>query len=206
MSGVNPVKKINNYLRNNPPLLHNFLIYYFENFDSLLRGGEYYSNFWITCENIFMPKHIELWHPMHNKDTNTYTCSNLGSGGGVHQVYRDFLSHIIINIETYNEHELNKIIYLLFNILEENGVARLCYIDLAANQAVWNIFAKYHIERVEDGHKIYCTGNILRNGGFEISNSRVVKLINKVLRRNFIYTQNKIDNYIQDNYPESQAH
>ncbi len=184
MSSVNPVHKINDYLRNNPPLINKFLKYYFEKYDSLLGGREYYSNFWITCENIFMPAHIELWHPMHNAVNNTYTCSNFGPGGA-HQVYRDFLSHIIINIETYNEDELNKIIYLLLNMLEENGIARICYIDLTANQAVWNIFARYDIERDEDGHKMYCTGNTLRLGGFEISNSRVVELINKVLRIKF---------------------
>jgi hypothetical protein len=180
-----PVNKIKKYLQNKPnPLILDFLQYYFYNFDSLLRNGKYYSNFWITCGNIFMPDFIHLMHPTFSEESNEWICTDMGPGG-VHQVYRDFLSHIIINIETYNEDELNKIIYLLFNILEENGVARLCYIDFTANQAVWNIFARYDIERDEDGHKMYCTGNTLRLGGFEISNSRVLELINEVLQRNF---------------------
>jgi hypothetical protein len=200
-----PVIKIKNYLNNKPnPLIHNFLEYYFDNFDSLLRSGKYYSNFWITCGNIFMPDFIHLMHPKFSKERNEWICTDMGPGG-VHQVYRDFLSHIIINIETYTDTQLNQIKYLLFNMLEENGIARICYIDFTANPTVWEIFAKFHIERDEDGTKMYCTGNTLRLGGFEISNSRVCELINKVLRINFLYTQSDIDQYIQDNYPGSEA-
>lgn len=175
-AGYSPVQRVNTLLLSSPPDIEGFLEYFFVNYKKLKlsidNGGQYYSNFHSTCYQCFMPDTVDLWH----YNTKTQSCIHHGKHGA-HQRYRDFLSYIVLNLDSFSKSQKKKIQFLLINILEENGTAQICYIDF--NQEIYDTFSIYELEEENDGNIIYCKGRRIEHQGMSISNTRVHELLSR---------------------------
>jgi len=175
-AGYSPVQRVNTLLLASPPDIEGFLEYFLVNYKKLKRssesGGQFYSNFHNTCYDCFMPDTVDLLH----YNTMTQRCENHGKHGP-HQRYRDFLSYIVLNLDSFSKSQKKKIQFLLINILEENGIALICYIDF--DQDIYDIFSNYDLEEEGDGNIIFCKGRRLVEQGMSISNTRVHELLSQ---------------------------
>lgn len=183
MSGYTPVQRVNELLLASPPDIEGFIDYFFDRFHTLnrssQRGGAYYVNFYSTCYDCFMPETVELWH--YNDVTGI--CEYHGTRGA-HQRYRDFLCHIVENANSYDEDQIDQLVFLLHNVLEENATSIVCYVDF--DEDIYDVFVNYDEEDPNDGEISFCKGSRrIAHGGMAISNSRVLGLLQAIKDSDF---------------------
>jgi hypothetical protein len=154
------------------------LRYYFDHFKQLtnssyVKGARFFNAFSRTLHKHFFPPNVMLWHWDGEK------CVNHGRGGD-HDKYRKFLCYIVKNAHTFTPLELAKINTLFFKTFEEQGLARVTFIDY--DQEILDIFNKYDDTRdPADGHYTFCKGDRVEHNGIEVSNSKLNRLLRQFM-------------------------
>lgn len=176
--GNNLVTKLDVELRKDKPDFGVVLRYYFDHFEQLtkssfVKGAHFFNAFSRTLHKYFFPPNVMLWHWDGEK------CVNHGPGGD-HDKYREFLCYIVKNAHTFDPLELAKLNTLFFKTFEEQGLARVTFIDY--DQEIFDIFNKYHETRdSEDGKYTFCKGDRVEHNGIEVSNTKVNQLLRQFM-------------------------
>lgn len=177
------VKEISDELKKYKPNIRNVLDYYFHNFESLERSGykrsENYDEFLNTFRAYFFPERITSWH------WNGTTCVDSGPRGA-HKSYREFLSYIVRNVETFNALQYKRIILLLTRF-EEAAIGRKTYIENnnKDNNEILLMFMKYGVNKKNDGKYEFCKERTVMTNGIAINNLKVIRLLRDVFRSRF---------------------
>ena len=177
------VKEISDELKKYKPNIRNVLDYYFDNFESLERSGykrsENYDEFLNTFRAYFFPERVTSWH------WNGTTCVDSGPRGA-HKSYREFLSYIVRNVETFNPLQYTRIILLLTRF-EEAAIGRKIYIENnnKDNNEILLMFMKYGVNKKNDGKHEFCKERTVMTNGIAINNLKVIRLLREVFRSRF---------------------
>jgi hypothetical protein len=176
----NLVIKLDDELRKYDPDFGVVLRYYFDHFEQLtkssfVKGAHFFNAFSRTLHKYFFPPNVMLWHWDGEK------CVNHGPGGD-HDKYREFLCYIVkrAHARGFTPLELAKLNTLFFKTFEEQGLARVTFIDY--DQEILDIFNKYDDTRDPvDGHYTFCKGDKAVDNGIEVSNSKLNKLLRQFM-------------------------
>ena len=180
------VKEISDELKKYKPNIRNVLDYYFHNFESLERSGykrsENYDEFLNTFRAYFFPERVTSWH------WNGKTCVDSGPRGA-HKSYREFLSYIVRNVETFNPLQYKRIILLLTRF-EEAAIGRKTYIENnnKDNNEILLMFMKKMkngVNKKKDGKYKFCKERTVMTNGIAINNLKVIRLLREVFRSRF---------------------
>jgi len=194
------VKEISDELKKYKPNIRNVLAYYFNNFESLERSGykrsEDYDEFLNTFRAYFFPERITSWH------WNGTTCVDSGPRGA-HKSYREFLSYIVRNVETFNPLQYTRIILLLTRF-EEAAIGRKTYIENNKdNNEILLMFMKYGVNKKNDGEYEFCKERTVMTNGIAINNLKVIRLLREVFRSRFPDDAADDDSYNYDSEDDS---
>lgn len=190
------VKEISDELKKYKPNIRNVLDYYFHNFESLERSGykrsENYDEFLNTFRAYFFPERVTSWH------WNGTTCVDSGPRGA-HKSYREFLSYIVRNVETFNALQYKRIILLLTRF-EEAAIGRKTYIENnnKDNNEILLMFMKYGVNKKNDGKYEFCKERTVMTNGIAINNLKVIRLLREVFRSRFPEEAADDDSYNYD--------
>lgn len=190
------VKEISDELKKYKPNIRNVLDYYFDNFESLETSGykrsEHYDEFLNTFRAYFFPERITSWH------WNGTTCVDSGPRGA-HKSYREFLSYIVRNVETFNALQYKRIILLLTRF-EEAAIGRKTYIENnnKDNNEILLMFMKYGVNKKNDGKYEFCKERTVMTNGIAINNLKVIRLLREVFRSRFPEEAADDDSYNYD--------
>lgn len=101
--------------------------------------------------------------------------------GGDHDKYREFLCYIVKRADArgFTPLELAKLTTLFFKTFEEQGLARVTFID---DKEILDIFNKYDDTRdPQDGNHTFCKGDKAVENGIKISNTKVNQLLRQFM-------------------------
>jgi hypothetical protein len=168
-----------------------FIKYYVEQHDSLydslykknVHGTQtFFNNFIETCRRCLLTNQSYYTPFIEKKGDKEYgRCIPIENGPT--KQYIDLLIHIVKNAEKYDKPTAKKIHRLLF-WFEQQSIAYIIVTEYDPVMA--NLFSTYGKTRgyrgEEDGTMSYCSliGSIHKDGGMEISNTRVNALLNKI--------------------------
>ena len=187
--------EIDSELKKYKPNIRNVLDYYFDNFESLetsgYKRGEHYDEFLNTFRAYFFPERITSWH------WNGKTCVDSGPKGA-HKLYREFLSYIVRNVETFNALQYKRIILLLTRF-EEAAIGRKTYIENNKyNNDILRMFMTYGVNKKNDGKYKFCKERTVMTNGIAINNLKVIRLLRDVFRSRFLDDAAANDSYNYD--------
>jgi hypothetical protein len=175
----NLVIKLDVELRKDEPDFRVVLDYYFHHFEQLtkssfVKGAHFFNAFSRTLHKYFFPPNVMLWH------WDGENCVNHGPGGD-HDKYREFLCYIVKRADArgFTPLELAKLNTLFFKTFEEQGLARVTFID---DKEILDIFNKYDDTRdPQDGNHTFCKGVRIEYNGIKISNTKVNQLLRQFM-------------------------
>lgn len=157
---------------------HGFVRYYIENRDTLnSKRGQYFTNFMNTCKTSLMTNdRYKHYNPI------TKECITIHRGPTLTYIY--LLKHIIHNARRYERSDAEKIYELLW-FFEQEGITHNIIIpkddtavDLFKGNGLLPTFSG------KDGTVDYCSsdGKTVKHDGMEISNTRVIALLDNIHR------------------------
>jgi hypothetical protein len=192
---------IDQALKKYEPDIRKVLDYYFDNFESLERSAykrsDDYEEFLNTFRTYFFPERITSWH------WNGKTCVDSGPRGA-HKSYREFLSYIVRNVETFNPLQYTRIILLLTRF-EETAIGRKTYIEKnKGNNDILRMFMKYDVNKKNDGKYKFCKERTVMTNGIAINNLKVIRLLRGVFRSRFPVDAAAADSYNYDSEDDSE--
>jgi hypothetical protein len=91
--------------------------------------------------------------------------------------------YIVENANSYNEDQIDQLVFLLHNVLEENATSIVCYVDF--DEDIYDVLVNYDEEDPNDGEITFCKGGRIVHGGMAISNTRVLGLLEAIKESDF---------------------